>query len=104
VRGSVPPFIHTFLWRAFEFSKHRSEASNSAIYCWISVYSHLMCWQIQQLRRDSLMMDRLASTNPDDRRNVSDYWFNSVTWRIRSGALNVASMKVDNREHDARYA
>jgi hypothetical protein len=49
------------------------------------------------------MMVRLAPTIAEDGRNLSIYWLDSVTWRIASGTLNVAFMKIDKCEHDALY-
>jgi hypothetical protein len=38
----------------------------------------------------------LSVDGAEERRNASEYWLNSVTWCMRSGALNVGLMKVDN--------
>ena len=32
----------------------------------------------------------------DERRNSSEYWLNSVTWFMRSGALHDFLVKIDN--------
>jgi hypothetical protein len=38
----------------------------------------------------------LTVDGADERRNASEYWLHSVTWCMRSGALNVYLMKTDN--------
>jgi hypothetical protein len=39
---------------------------------------------------------RAPEDGADERRNVSEYRLNSVTWRMRIGALNSGLMKTDN--------
>jgi len=46
----------------------RCEDCSSAVFGWRSVCSHLMCWKIQQLRRDPL---RMMLTRAETRRSIS---------------------------------
>ena len=38
----------------------------------------------------------LTVDGADEHRNASEYWLYSVNWCMRSGALHVGLMKIDN--------
>jgi hypothetical protein len=66
------------------------EHSTSAIYGWISVYSHLMCQITEQLRQE------LPEVATNEHRNMLEYQLKNITWCMVSVVLNSGLMKLNN--------
>lgn len=54
------------------------------------------CLQPSNASENLIVKMALTVDGADERRNASEYWLHSVTWCMRSGALNVYLMKTDN--------